>query len=244
MNKIIEFNSFSFSENTFYSISGANNSGKTTFIRLLQKELYSDSIIVNKKNINNYTINELNNIIRGVIPLEIDFLSNTLIEELTTRNNNMELQDYLLKGLKIKSISKNKFNELSKREIVLSQIVIALSYKPQVLLLDSISNYLSNTDMKNLYKLLNDYRSKYNLTVITTTNKLEDTLYSDYLYIIENNEVFLEGKPLEVLEKDNILNKLGLSIPFMIDLSVKLRDYNLIDNIELDKDRMVDILWK
>lgn len=244
MNKIIEYNNFIFSKNTFYSISGANNSGKTTFIRLLQKELYSDSIVVNKKNINNYTMNELNTIIRGVIPLEISFLSNNLIEELTIRNNNKELQDYLLKGLKIKSISKIKFNELSKREIVLSQIVIALSYKPQVLLLDSISNYLSNSDMKNLYKLLNDYRSKYNLTVITTTNKLEDTLYSDYLYIIENNEVFLEGKPLEVLEKDNILNKLGLNIPFMIDLSVKLRDYNLIDNIELDKDRMVDILWK
>ena len=30
----------------------------------------------------------------------------------------------------------------------------------------------------------------------------------------------------------------------MIDLSVKLRDYNLITDIELDMNRMVDELWK
>ena len=49
---------------------------------------------------------------------------------------------------------------------------------------------------------------------------------------------------MEVLEKDNILNKLGLRLPFMVDLSVKLKDYDLIKDIELNKNRMVDILWK
>ena len=77
-----------------------------------------------------------------------------------------------------------------------------------------------------------------------TTNNLCDTLNTDYLYILNEGEVYLEGEPLEILEKDNILNKIGLDIPFMIDLSVKLRDYDLIENIELDKNRMVDILWK
>ncbi len=244
MNKIIEVYDFSFSKNTFYSISGANNSGKTTLIRLLQKDIHNNKIQVNNKNLNDYNMNELNTIIRGVIPLEIKFLGNSLIEELNIRNIDEEIQNYLLKGLKIKSISKMKYSELTNRDIVLFQIVIALSYKPQILLLDCVSNYLTNTDMKNLYKLLNDYRSKYNLTLISTTNKLEDTLYSDYLFIIDNGNIYLEGKPLDVLEKDNVLNKLGLSLPFMIDLSVKLRDYNLLDNIELDKDRMVDILWK
>ena len=69
-------------------------------------------------------------------------------------------------------------------------------------------------------------------------------LISYYLYIIGNKKIILEGKPLEVLEKDNILNKVGLNIPFMADLSVKLKDYDLIDSIILDKDRMVNILWK
>ena len=56
--------------------------------------------------------------------------------------------------------------------------------------------------------------------------------------------IILEGEPLEVLQRDNIINKAGLEVPFMIDLSVKLRDYDLVSSIELDQDRMVDILWK
>ena len=34
------------------------------------------------------------------------------------------------------------------------------------------------------------------------------------------------------------------AMPFMMDLAVKLRDYALLEDIELNKDRMVDILWK
>ena len=54
----------------------------------------------------------------------------------------------------------------------------------------------------------------------------------------------MEGVSKEILIRDNILNKIGLKVPFMYDLSVKLMDYNLLGDIELDKDRMVDQLWK
>ena len=79
-----------------------------------------------------------------------------------------------------------------------------------------------------------------------TTSNLEDTINCDYIYVIDNNVIAVEGKPIEVLQKDNILNRIGLELPFMIDLSVKLRDYDLIDDIDINMniDRMVDILWK
>ena len=72
---------------------------------------------------------------------------------------------------------------------------------------------------------------------------LELSLYTDSLYIINEGKVALEGKPIDILQKDNIINKIGLTLPFMIDLSVKLRDYDLIDEIETDLDRMIDVLW-
>ena len=53
-----------------------------------------------------------------------------------------------------------------------------------------------------------------------------------------------EGFPLEVLKQDNKLNKLGLELPLMVDLSVKLHDYDLLKDIIIDMDRMVDTLWK
>ena len=86
--------------------------------------------------------------------------------------------------------------------------------------------------------------SKFGLTVIITVTNLEISIDTDYLYIIDKGNLELSGKPLEVLEKDNIINKIGLNIPFMIDLSVKLRDYDLITDIETDYDRMIEALWK
>ena len=76
------------------------------------------------------------------------------------------------------------------------------------------------------------------------TTNLDNVLKTDYIYVINNSEIIIEGNPKEVLEKDNIINKAGLELPFMMDLSVKLRDYDLIKDIELDMDRMVNLLWK
>ena len=70
-----------------------------------------------------------------------------------------------------------------------------------------------------------------------------ETLYTDFIYIIEQGKIALNGTPFNVLQKDNTINKIGLSLPFMIDLSVKLRDYELVDELETDIDRMIDKLW-
>ena len=109
---------------------------------------------------------------------------------------------------------------------------------------DSIYNYLSEDEINKLFKFLKDYQNKHTLAVINTTINLKESLLTDYLYVLHKGEVILEGEPLNVLQNDNILNRIGLEVPFMIDLSVKLRDYELISDIELDQDRMVDILWK
>ena len=54
----------------------------------------------------------------------------------------------------------------------------------------------------------------------------------------------MEGKPSSVLREEKILNRIGLELPFMIDLSLKLEFYELLDDEITDMDRMVDTLWK
>lgn len=225
MKKLIELKSLNivFYENKFYTISGSNNSGKTTLIRIL---------------------NASDNFFKAVIPFELRINRDNLLEELNYQKIDKELVDYILKGLKIKGISKQPINSLSKKEIILIQIALALAKRPKALLLDSIDNYLSEDEINKLFKFLKDYQNKYTLAVINTTINLKESLLTDYLYVLHKGEVILEGEPLNVLQNDNILNRIGLEVPFMIDLSVKLRDYELISDIELDQDRMVDILWK
>ena len=248
MTKIIEINNFSddklfenlninVEKNTITTISGGNSCGKTTLMRILSREIITENnILLNNKSINDYTISEFTNLVQTVIPNEIIFEENTLENELKNIN--------LVKGLRIKSILNKNIKDLTIKEKVLAQLAIALDSKPQVLLLDNVFIYFNDKEKEEILTFLRNYQKKYNLTVILTTINLRDSLYTDYLYIIGNKKVVLKGVPLKVLEKDNILNKVGLNIPFMADLSVKLKDYDLLDSIVLEKDRMVDILWK
>ena len=95
-----------------------------------------------------------------------------------------------------------------------------------------------------MIEFLKSIQQSNEITIIITTIHLEESLLADYLYIIGDKKIALSGEPITVLANDNKINKLGLSLPFMMDLSVKLKDYDLIKEIELDKDRMVESLWK
>ena len=152
--------------------------------------------------------------------------------------------NYIVKGLKIKRMLNKEINTLSTSEIVLAQIAVVLINHPDILLLDNIDNYLDLKELENVYNFLRDYRDKFGLTVIMTTIDLNQSLYSDYLYIIDEGRTLLSGEPITILQRDNLINKAGLNLPFMVDLSVKLRDYELITKLTLDMNRMVEELWK
>ena len=77
-----------------------------------------------------------------------------------------------------------------------------------------------------------------------SSNNLDLSTESSKLIILNKGEVVLDGDTLDVLKEDSLLNKVGLDLPFMIDLSIKLKYYDLLDDIEFDMDRMVDKLWK
>ncbi len=225
-------------KDNFITISGPNNCGKTTLLRILNREIITENkIIIENRGINNYKIEEYSKIVSCVIPLETILEEETVEEELLRIDNKI---DKIVKGLKITKLLNKNTNNLSDKEIVLIQIAKALLNKPEILLLDDISLYFNNKEKKDIFLFLR----KQKITIVYTTISLEDALYSDYIYIIGDKKVALEGNPLYILQKDNIINKIGLKLPFMIDLSVKLKDYELIDKQILEPKEMVDELWK
>lgn len=248
LNYLNIFNNFSisFPEKSFISISGPNNCGKTTLIRILDRQVFSNSIFYFQKNINDYPLDEYYKLVKTLIVPEFYFTYDTLEQELLSYLNTSNKEDYLYisKKLKLSSLKKKKIANLDIKDKIKIQLTLFLLENPKLLLIDNIGIYYSKEEFSLIIECLKYFQVKKGLTIILTTSNLEDTLQTDYLYIIYDSQIILKETPLTVLIKDNVLNKLGLRLPFMIDLSVKLKDYNLVDTIELDMKRMADKLWK
>ena len=242
-NNLFQDLSLDIDKNCFITISGPNNCGKTTLLRIISNEIETKkTITINNKYLEDYKLEDYQSLIQVVIKKEYINQEKTLKEEIEYIDCDESYKKNIIKELNTKSLLKKEFNNMTNKELVMSQLLIALIKRPKILLLDDIGYYLNNDEKEKVFNFLNTY--KENSIIINTTINLEDSLYSDYLYIINDKKIALEGLPIQVLEKDNVINKIGLKLPFMIDLSVKLRDYNLVEDIELDKDRMVETLWK
>ena len=104
----------------------------------------------------------------------------------------------------------------------------------------NVLNNLTKYELDKIFKYLKDNNIKY----VNLTNNLELTLYSDYLIVCDKDNILAEGNTIEILKNDKLLKRLGFELPFIIDLSLLLQDYGLINHIYYDKESLVNDLWK
>lgn len=246
--------SFQVEPGKFITVSGANNCGKTTLIRILSGQISSkETIKILGMYMEEYPSNLWNGITGTIIPQDRPtFLFNTIEEELyytihlfkKTEEEKTETYKEIIKKYKLTKFQKKNPNEVP--EFIKIKVLLAekMLSSPQILFLDDICKELEAKEKKDFINLLRTLQLETKISIIMTTSDLNVALESDYLLIISEKQILLEGEPLTIIEKDNVLNKIGLELPFMVDLSVKLRDYNLVEKVELDMDRMVDTIWK
>ncbi len=243
--------SIAFEKNKFITISGPNNCGKTTLLRTIDNKYnILNSITILDKRLEDYQTTELSKILKCIFPLQIRFVRQTVEDELlfylsanpVEKDNSKRIKE-IAKYFNLTKLLTTSVEKLSPKETVLLQLAISVISKPKILLIDDLSIFFTKKELLALTSTLLAIKEELSLTIIMVTSDLSLSLSSDYVYIINDSNIILEGKPLDVLEKDNILNKAGLNLPFMMDLAVKLRDYDLIKKIELDIEGMIDLLW-
>ena len=98
-------------------------------------------------------------------------------------------------------------------------------------------------DEKTKLLLLN-YLNYRNILLINVTSDIEDTLYTDYTICLYNGIIAIDGKTLEVLKEEKLLKRLGFALPFYLDLSIQLKLYGLIKRTYLNKEGLINELWK
>lgn len=231
------FNNFNLniSEGKFVTILGKNGSGKTTLAKILGG-FY-------KKNILIYGENDYQNIKVIFDDLDSDgIVMNILINSLKGLDKK-EISDRVIGVSKLFGFDKllNKdYDTLCLKDKKIVNLGIGILSKPKVLVLDNI---LEGLDKKNKNIILKKLK-KLKITVINLSNDVNDALISDEVVIIGGGKVLLKGSKKRVLEDENFFETYDMELPFTVNLSNKLKFYELIDRVYFDDKKLVDDLWK
>ena len=112
--------------------------------------------------------------------------------------------------------------------------------KPKFLFLDDILFDFSLQDKKELLQIL----KQQNITLFYFTSNIDDVFLFPYLGVMGQNGILIEGETHLVLQEEKILKRLGYQLPFLIDLSLQLKSYGLIDQIYTNFKELTYALWK
>ncbi len=235
-------------KNKTLSIIGPAGVGKTTLLRLLNNELDYDGeidisgVIVNKENFNiikRYVsvVYDDNTFIKEVVKDELRYsLENINVSPKEINKTIRELNEFF----NINRILNKAIESLSINDKYLVKILSYAVMKPSYLCIDNLLGYLDNRTKILLLNYLN-YKE---ILLINVTSDMNDALYTDYTLCLYNGISAIDGKTIDVFKEEKIIRRLGLDLPFMIDLSIQLQLYGLLNRVYLNKETMVKKLWK
>lgn len=216
-----------FHSGTIYSIVGSSGSGKTTLLSIILGNLEPKvgTIQINGVDVKSQD-KYLFNI--GVVYQNPDdyFCTETVRQELEAQlkkynyrlnEMNKRITDSLiLVGLDNSFLNK-KIKVLSFTEKKKLSLAIALISNPKFLILDEPSVNLDLESKKWLIQLLRRLKNRYKKTILIASNDTDFLLkIVDYVYVLGNQEIRLEGNKIDVFKQETILIKYHINVPKII----------------------------
>lgn len=227
--EILKDVSVTFQKNKINGLIGKNGNGKTTIANLISGlimptsgKIYIDDMELTKKNAEKLKFNI------GLVFQNPDeqFLNKTVKEELefnlklyNYRVNEMEkrIKDALIMlGLSQDYLDLN-LSDLSNGEKKKIAIASVLLFNPKVLILDDPTIGLDKKSRKNFIKIIRLLKNRYKKTIIIISNDVDFILgIVDNIYILNEKNIVINGKKIDIFKQTNILKKNKIAIPKII----------------------------
>ncbi len=231
------FNNFNLDivKGQFVTILGKNGSGKSTLARIIYGDLkYKGEVLIYNELVCFKNILKIRKNISFVRDYYDEYSFNgTVLEELLQFSSDKKKVYDLAKKLDIYdvlSVDSNLISLSEKKSLVLG---VSLLKKSPILILDNTFEGMNYNLKMKILKML----KKNKITVLNITHDVEDCLFSDKILNLNNN--FYGSK--EKLFDDSFDD---FELPFVVNLSYKLKFYDLIDTVYYDEKALVDDLWK
>ncbi len=119
-----------------------------------------------------------------------------------------------------------------------------LSMHPKVLILDEATSMLDPKGRNEVNDLVHELHEARDMTILSITHDIEEVSMSDYIIVMNQGEVFMEGTPEEVLVNVKQLTNIGLDIPFDVKFYLKMKEKGIDLKTPFDEEGMVETLWQ
>lgn len=245
--------SFRVEKGSYTSIIGHNGSGKSTIAKLIigLLEKSDGEIIIDGISLNEETINQ----IRGKVGIvfqnpDNQFIGSTVRDDIAfgLENHQVPQEDmddiitHFATEVGMAEYLENEPTRLSGGQKQRVAIAGVLAMKPDILILDEATSMLDPKGKEEVNALVDEIHREHNMTIISITHDIEEVVKSDYVFVMNEGEFVMQGKPQDVLLHAKTLIDIDLDVPFTVKMSLALKKHGINIDEPMNMKRMVDQL--
>jgi len=237
------------------AIVGHNGSGKSTLARILNGlyipdkgkiqvcgiELTKDTVWDIRKHVGMVFQNPDNQFVGTTVRDDVAFgLENNGV----AREEMVKKIDWATKKVKMDQFLEHEPHHLSGGQKQRVAIASVIAVQPDIIILDEATSMLDPIGREEVIHTVRELNEESELTVISITHDLEEASKADRIIVMNGGKKFAEGTPDEIFKLDDQLVKIGLDLPFPLQLSKRLREAGIpIKDNHLTEEGLVNELW-
>ena len=226
----------------FLGIIGHTGSGKSTLMQHLNGLLAPTSGQVLFDGTDVFSSKQFTRLVRFKVGLVFQYPEYQLFEETVwkdisfgPRNMGLSKQEVAqrveraaaLVGLTAEQLEKSPF-DLSGGQKRRAAIAGVFAMEPEVLILDEPTAGLDPVGSASILKNIRDYQKATGATIIMVSHSMEEVAeLADRLVVMNQGAIAMEGTPAEVFSRALELTQIGLDVPMVTSVFLRLRELGL-----------------
>lgn len=250
---VIKNVSFSVPAGSYTTIIGHNGSGKSTIAKLLigLLEAKSGSIQILGKTLNQDTVYELRDHV-GIVFQNPDnqFIGSTVADDIAFGLENHCVPQEDMQAIIEESAKKvgmldyldsepTKLSGGQKQRVAIAGI---LAISPEIIIFDESTSMLDPEGKASINAEIQRLNMDDTRTILSITHDMEEVAGSEYVIVLGDGKVVMEGTPKEIFKKEDVLEKMKLDIPFALQFSKLLQKEGVFKENECTLEGVADKL--